>query len=191
MDISYKEIEKGKIDLPIYRSLYLNQLLKGIKGTEILKNSEYKNIVNGLNKEQLEESMEVPEQLNKILRYYQKTGYKWLKTLDNYKFGGILADDMGLGKTIQILSVIVDYVQKNKEKGKASLVVSPSSLSLNWQNEATKFADGLKTLVIRGTLSERKAKIKNIDKYDLVITSYDLLKETLSYTRKKTINLNM
>lgn len=96
MDISYKEIENGEINLPVYRSLYLNQLLKGIKGTEILKNSEYKNIVNGLNKEQLEESMEVPEQLNKILRYYQKTGYKWLKTLDNYKFGGILADDMGL-----------------------------------------------------------------------------------------------
>ena len=83
MDISYKEIENGEINLPVYRSLYLNQLLKGIKGTEILKNSEYKNIVNGLNKEQLEESMEVPEQLNKILRYYQKTGYKWLKTLDN------------------------------------------------------------------------------------------------------------
>lgn len=98
MDIGYKEIKKGEIELPVYRSLYLNQLLKGIKGTEIIKNTEYKDIVNGLNKEQLEESMEVPEQLNKILRYYQKTGYKWLKTLDNYKFGGILADDMGLRK---------------------------------------------------------------------------------------------
>ena len=98
MDISYKEIENGEINLPVYRSLYLNQLLKGIKGTEIVKNSEYKKIVNGLNKEQLEESMEVPEQLNEILRYYQKTGYKWLKTLDNYRFGGILADDMGLRK---------------------------------------------------------------------------------------------
>ena len=68
------------------------------------------------------------------------------------------------GKTIQVLSVIVDYVQKNKEKRKASLVVSPSSLSLNWQNETTKFADGLKTLVIRGTLAERKEKIKDIEK---------------------------
>lgn len=98
MDISHKELQKGEINLPVYRSLYLNQLLKGIKGTEIVKNSEYKKIVNGLNKEQVEESMEVPEQLNKILRYYQKTGYKWLKTLDNYRFGGILADDMGLRK---------------------------------------------------------------------------------------------
>lgn len=98
MDISYKELEKGEIDLPVYRSLYLNQLLKGIKGTQIIKNEEYKEIVNNLNKEQLEENMEVPEPLNNILRYYQKTGYRWLKTLDNYKFGGILADDMGLRK---------------------------------------------------------------------------------------------
>lgn len=89
------------------------------------------------------------------------------------------------GKTIQILSVIVDYVQKNKENRKASLVVSPSSLSLNWKNEAEKFANGLKTLVIRGSLAERKDKIKNIEKYDLVITSYDLLKRDIELYKEK------
>ncbi len=98
MDITYKELEDGKVNLPAYRSLYLNQLLKEIKGTEITKNSEYKDIVNELNKEQLEENIKVPENLNTTLRYYQKTGYKWLKTLDHYHFGGILADDMGLRK---------------------------------------------------------------------------------------------
>lgn len=65
------------------------------------------------------------------------------------------------------------------------MVVSPSSLSLNWQNEATKFADGLKTLVIRGTLAERKEKIKDIEKYDLVITSYDLLKRDIELYKEK------
>lgn len=89
------------------------------------------------------------------------------------------------GKTIQILSVIVDYVQKNKENRKASLVVSPSSLSLNWQNEATKFADSLKTLVIRGSLAERKNKIQSIDEYDLVITSYDLLKRDIDLYKER------
>ena len=79
------------------------------------------------------------------------------------------------GKTIQILSVIVDYVQKNRENRKASLVVSPSSLSLNWQNEATKFADGLKTLVIRGTLAERKEKIKAKSLFRIMLkTSYGI-----------------
>lgn len=97
MDIDYKQIKDGEIRLPVNRSLYLDQLLKGIKGTEITKNAEYKKIVNELNKEQLEE-MKVPKNLEPILRYYQKTGFKWLKVLDAYHFGGILADDMGLRK---------------------------------------------------------------------------------------------
>ena len=183
MGVDYKEIEDGELRLPVNRTLYLNQLLKGIKGTEILKNSEYKKIVSGLNKEQLEEEIEIPSKLNNVLRYYQKTGYRWLKTLDKYHFGGILADDMGLGKTIQMLSVIVDYV--GKESRKASLVVSPSSLTLNWQNEAAKFTNELKTAVIRGTLSERKRLIDEIDDYDLVITSYDLLKRDIELYKEK------
>lgn len=56
---------------------------------------------------------------------------------------------------------------------------------MNWKNEATKFADGLKTLVIRGNLAERKNKIKNIEKYDLVITSYDLLKRDIELYKEK------
>ena len=98
MDIDYKELESGEVRLPVHRSLYLNQLLKGIKGTEIIKNAEYKEVVNELDKEQLEEEIKVPENLDPVLRYYQKTGFKWLKILDRYRFGGILADDMGLRK---------------------------------------------------------------------------------------------
>ena len=208
MDLDYKDIEKGPIRLPVHRSLYLNQLLKGIKGTEIIKNDDYREIVNNLNKDQIED-IKVPEKLDKILRYYQKTGFKWLKVLDTYKFGGILADDMGLGKTIQMLSVIVDYVEKYKnydlnldeiekqkyenqkniesiqEQKRASLVVSPSSLTLNWENEAKKFADELKVLVIRGTLAERKRQIDDLQNYDLVITSYDLLKRDIDLYNEK------
>lgn len=98
MDIDYKELESGKVRLPVNRTLYLNQLLKGIKGTEITKNVEYKEIVNELDKDQLEEDVKVPKNLESILRCYQKTGFKWLKVLDHYRFGGILADDMGLRK---------------------------------------------------------------------------------------------
>ena len=87
-----------ELKLPVYRISYFNQLLKEIKGTEITKNDEYKNIINQLDKEQLEEEIKVPENLNSVLRYYQKTGFKWLKILDRYHFGGILADDMGLRK---------------------------------------------------------------------------------------------
>lgn len=201
MDIDYQELETGEVRLPVNRSLYLEQLLKGIKGTEVSKDTEYRRIVNGLNKDLLEEEIKVPENLDTILRYYQKTGFKWLKIIDSYRFGGILADDMGLGKTIQMLSVVVDYVQKEQEDKdvmlgqekiemtekikRASLVVSPSSLTLNWQNEAKKFAKELKTLVIRGTLAERKRRIEEIEQYDLVITSYDLLKRDIDLYLQK------
>ena len=188
MDIDYKELEKGEVVLPAYRSLYLNQLLKSKKGIQVTKNSEYREIVNNLDKDHLEDEIQIPENLNNVLRYYQKTGFKWLKILDSYKFGGILADDMGLGKTIQMLSVIVDYVEEtknNQETKRASIVVSPSSLTLNWQNEANKFAKDLKILVIRGTLSERKRQIREIENYDLVITSYDLLKRDIDLYKDK------
>ena len=183
MGIDYKELQDGEIQLPVNRTLYLNQLLKGIQGTEILKNQEYKDIINNLNKEQLEETVEIPSNLNANLRYYQKTGYKWLKTLDKYRFGGILADDMGLGKTVQMLSVIVDYAQN--EGKRASLVVSPSSLTLNWLSEVKKFAPDLQSCVIRGTAPERRNQIKNIENYDLVITSYDLLKRDIDLYKEK------
>ena len=181
IDIDYKELKEGKITLPVNRTIYLNQLLKGINGVQVVTNNRYREIVNELDKNQLEEEVIVPKKLENVLRYYQKTGFKWLKILDRYKFGGILADDMGLGKTIQMLSVIVD----NIEEGRASLVVSPSSLTLNWENEAKKFTEDLKVLVIRGTLAERKRKINDIENYDLVITSYDLLKRDIDLYNEK------
>ena len=186
-DTSYKELESGSIKLPVNRTLYLNQLLKGIKGTEIVKNKEYKNIINGLDKDLIDEEEKIPKEIESVLRPYQRAGFKWLKTLDRYKFGGILADDMGLGKTIQIISILLDYKQNSNER-KASIVISPSSLSLNWKNEIEKFAPSLNIKVIRGTALERKEIIENIDKYDLIITSYDLLKRDIDIYEKQNYN---
>ena len=178
MDLNYNDLEKGTIRLPVQRTLYLNQLLKTIENTEITKNAEYKEIVNGLDRDKIEEEISIPECLEKVLRYYQKTGYRWLKVLDQYKFGGILADDMGLGKTVQMLSIIAAYVEE-KDNRRASIVVCPSSLTLNWQNEAKKFTNEIQAMVIRGDNATRKEQISQIDNYDLVITSYDLLKRDI------------
>ena len=178
LDISYKDLEKGNVKLPVNRSLYLNQLLKTVSNTQVSKNNEFRKLINGLDKQNDEEDIKIPSSVENILRYYQKTGYKWLKTLDNYKFGGILADDMGLGKTVQMLSIIAGYVEENKER-RASIVICPSSLTLNWQNEAEKFTNKLKTLVIRGTALERKKQISKANEYDLIITSYDSLKRDI------------
>ncbi len=64
-----------------------------------------------------------PESLHNVLRKYQRDGYRWLRTLDGYGMGGILADDMGLGKTVQVLS----YLLAMKENGQRlpSLIVCP------------------------------------------------------------------
>ena len=182
MGVSYKDIKQGQIQLPANRSLYLNQLLKALKGTEVTKNQEYKEMINNFNQELLLEEFDLPQNLKAQLRYYQKIGFNWLKILDNYQFGGILADDMGLGKTLQILAVILSYVEHTKKEGnivKPSIVISPSSLTLNWLNEVHKFTPDLKVQVVRGTAYERKRQISKISDYDLIITSYDLLKRDI------------
>lgn len=176
--IDYTQIEKGELRLPVYRSMYLDRLLQNIDAASIVKDDTYKTLVNKIEEKQVSNNIELPKGLNTNLRTYQKIGYEWLNVLDEYKFGGILADDMGLGKTIQLIAVILSYIQKN-ENSKPSIIVCPSSLSLNWQNEINKFAPEMKELVIRGNMAERKAQIRSIPKYNVVITSYDLLKRDI------------
>ena len=131
-------------------------------------------------------NLQVPEELQGILRDYQKVGYQWLQSLDSYQFGGILADDMGLGKTIQVLALILHYIKITAPNHrKTSIVVSPSSLSLNWYKEAQRFVSDMRVLVINGELAERKKKIESLHEYDLVITSYDLLKRDIEMYKEQ------
>ena len=187
MDINYKNLVKNEIRLPVSRSLYLNQLLKQLDNVNVSKNTEYKKIINDLDKENIEEA-KVPSQMENILRDYQKLGFNWLNILEQYKFGGILADDMGLGKTLQLLSVILNYVQQAKDNKKTSIVVCPSSLSLNWKKEGERFANDLKIGVVHGKVEERKQIINDIENYDLIITSYDLLKRDTDVYKEKNYN---
>ncbi|MDD2375970.1 MAG: SNF2 helicase associated domain-containing protein [Clostridia bacterium] len=187
MDIDYKSLANGTVRVPIYRSIYLEKLLDSVKNTTIVKNDEYKKIINKIEDKEDNENIVIPKSFDKILRSYQKTGYKWLKVLDEYKFGGVLADDMGLGKTLQLIAIISSYITDTKKaERKTSLVVCPSSLCINWKNEVKKFSSNIKVLVISGKASERKDKIKMLEKYDLIITSYDLLKRDIDvYTDLK------
>ena len=181
MNISYNEIIKGEIKLPVYRSMYVDRLLQEMKNTTITKNEEFDDIVDKIeNKEEIQSDLQLPKDLNTKLRNYQKIGFEWLETLDKYKLGGILADDMGLGKTIQLITVIMSYIENTKPKDqKPSIVVCPSSLTLNWENEIKKFAPSLKALVIHGNAFERHTELKKIPKYNIIITSYDLLKRDI------------
>jgi len=74
-----------------------------------------------------------PAHLQSVLRPYQESGFQWLNYLREVQWGGILADDMGLGKTIQALSFL--YHLKSENGSLKALVVCPTTLMYNWQNE--------------------------------------------------------
>ena len=184
LDIDFKEIEKGEIKLPVFRTLYLDRLLKNSNIKNINRDENYKNLVERIDNKNVDVEMKLPEGLNATLRNYQETGFKWLKTLDMYQFGGVLADDMGLGKTIQLVSVVLSYVEQEKENAKPSLVICPSSLTLNWYNEMKKFAPSLNVLLINGNAQERKIKIDNVQDNNVIIVSYDILKRDIDAFKK-------
>jgi superfamily II DNA or RNA helicase len=114
--------------------------------------------------------------LAETLREYQLAGFAWLTRLAANNLGGILADEMGLGKTVQTLA----FLRAHQGKGPA-LVVCPTSLVTNWENEARKFTPELKTLVLEG--ADRAARFKSIAGVDIVITSYALLRRDIDTLR--------
>jgi len=111
------------------------------------------------------------------LREYQLVGWEWLTRLAANNLGGILADEMGLGKTVQTLA----FLRAHQGSGPA-LVVCPTSLVTNWENEARKFTPELETLVLEG--ADRAARFKSIADVDIVITSYALLRRDIDTLRE-------
>lgn len=176
LDIKDKDLLRKKIKLPTYRMLYLDSL-QNRNGSQMLCDDEFKKTVSEYRKSIDDpKSLTVPGELSGVMRDYQKYGFRWLKTIAAYRFGGILADDMGLGKTIQAISLILDNKQQNK-KALPALIICPSSLTLNWEAEIQRFAPRLKALTVIGTAAARAALIEKIPKgkYDAVITSYAML----------------
>ncbi len=115
--------------------------------------------------------------LAEILREYQLAGFDWLTRLAANNLGGILADEMGLGKTVQTLA----FLRAHQGKGPA-LIVCPTSLVTNWENEARKFTPELKTLALEG--ADRAARFQEIAGADMVITSYALLRRDIDTLRE-------
>ncbi|WP_349670259.1 SNF2 helicase associated domain-containing protein [Lacrimispora sp.] len=170
------ELENKNFRLPKYRALYLDGLFKEESGITLYRDQLYKAVVRGM-KSVEDSDFEIPDSLKSVLRGYQKTGYRWLKTLDRYGFGGILADDMGLGKTIQVIALILDEARKNPDA--SFLVICPASLVYNWENEIHLFAPSLQVITVTGTAPEREEQLENLEKGTVVVTSYDLLKRDI------------
>ncbi len=176
LDLSEKALKTGSIQVPRFRSFYVDQVLKDSRGLSINRSSAYKELVRSM-KAVEDSDFQVPDILEKTLRNYQKEGYQWLMTLEALGFGGVLADDMGLGKSVQMLAFL--WQKAVQEKGKPSLLVCPASLVYNWREEVEKFVPQLKTAIIAGTAAEREEQLSQWEHFDLLITSYDLLKRDI------------
>jgi len=170
------DIEKQQITLPKYRALYLDSLARESGDFSLERNGAFKRMVQDIT-EPHDVEYAVPAGIQGKLRDYQKTGFKWLKSLASYGLGGILADDMGLGKTLQALTFLLS------EKGalpEPSIVIAPTSLVYNWQDEVAKFAPSLKVVVVSGLQSARFSQMQEIGDADLVVTSYALIKRDIA-----------
>ncbi len=127
---------------------------------------------------------EVPSEIQATLRPYQVEGYRWLYFLYANNFGGCLADDMGLGKTLQTITLLqkVINLQQNQEQKMPSLVVCPASIVHNWYNEFVKFTPNLKVFKYIG--HERDRDFSYFDEYDVVLTTYGLLRNDVDSFEK-------
>jgi superfamily II DNA or RNA helicase len=81
-----------------------------------------------------------PADLQATLRSYQEDAVDWLAFLKGRGFGALLADDMGLGKTLQALTIV---------DGR-TLVVAPTSVIRNWENESARFRPTLRVATFHG-----------------------------------------
>ncbi len=184
LDISHKELDNPIIQVENSHAIYLENIFNS-KGIKIEKNQAFIDLIESvLNPE--EKDYPLPSSINAELRNYQITGYKWLRTLANYNLGGILADDMGLGKTIQSLVYIQSQIDINKEE--KFLVVCPSSLVYNWQDEVETFAPKLTSKIIIGTPEERKNIIQSDKDTDIWITSYPLIRRDIDLYKEILFN---
>ena len=176
LGLSAQEMRSGRVALPKYRALYLERLLKDRDGIHLSRDEAFCALVQRVRDAGVSENA-VPESLRDTLRGYQATGYRWLRTMEELGFGGILADDMGLGKTVQIIALLLAAKQRGEQT--PSLVVCPTSVVLGWEREIRRFAPSLRVLCVIGDAATRASLLEEAAQYDVLITSYDMLKRDI------------
>lgn len=167
------ELKKTEVVLPAYRALYLDS----VTDIRVVKDKSFTELAKAFTSIDSVPSA-LPAELEGVLRDYQKYGFRWLSTLTRCGFGGILADDMGLGKTVQILALLAAFKQEHGSL--KALVVCPASLVLNWECEVRRFTPSLRTGCMIGSTAERMQLLSAAADYDVMITSYDLLKRDIA-----------
>jgi superfamily II DNA or RNA helicase len=160
----------------IYGS-YVQSSLSALDGIGIEATPSWLDRAQQQNNQDSVQPVELNPNLKGTLRSYQQEGVNWLRFLENRGFCGILADEMGLGKTLQTLAWIQLGRTDESHRGKPALIICPTSLVENWREEAAKFTPDLKVVTLHGT--DRHRKWKSIEKCDIIITSYALMRRDI------------
>jgi SNF2 family DNA or RNA helicase len=138
-------------------------------GTDLETDSQWKEQMTRIRSAQALQPV-VPSTLQAELRDYQTEGYAWLARLAHWGVGACLADDMGLGKTIQALALMISRAANGP-----SLVAAPTSVCMNWMEEAKRFAPTLN--VFQFGAGDRKETVASLRPFDLMVCSYGLLQQ--------------
>ena len=170
----------NKYTVKTYRAGLINEL-KNLN-VELVLSENFEKFWSQMSTFSTSEDLKLPEGIHADFREYQVKGFGWLWFMYKYGLNGILADDMGLGKTLQALTVL----EKAKEEDgqMPTLVICPTTVVFNWESEIQKFAPGLSCLKLSG--ADRKQLFKEIPNYDVVITSYALVRRDIE--KLKNIN---
>ncbi len=160
------QTEKKQLKVSEFNSSFLHDLQ--LSGISLTGDESYQSL-----QTRMEEAdrlkIRVPKMLQAELRDYQMDGYRWMCRLAHWGAGACLADDMGLGKTVQTIALLLSRASQG-----ASLVIMPTSVLINWQNELHKFAPTLNPVILRQA-QDRKKAIDDAGKNDIVLATYGLL----------------
>ena len=178
LSLDSEQMEQESIAIPKYQSLKLSDLsdLEYYKidqsVSDLIHNFEtFKN-----------QRFTFTEEEEKTLREYQKVGVQWLYMIAKCEFGGILADEMGLGKSIQTITYIKHRLQEEKQA--KMLIIVPTSLLYNWEDEFQKFGKEISIMIVNDIKAHRLEKLKHVDQAQVIITSYGLLRQDIEVYEK-------
>jgi SNF2 family DNA or RNA helicase len=180
LDIKDSQLSRDKMLVKKFNALYIDQSLRNTSIEHIERNRSFRDLVGSISDIQ-DLDYKVPSHLDRVLRNYQKTGFKWMKALYHNGFGGILADEMGLGKTLQTIAFLSSELSEQGRDKSPALVVAPTSLIYNWEAEIQRFSPELKVLVLSGNKATRTEKLQDLGDMDIIITSYPLIRRDIEY----------
>lgn len=172
LDLSSKDISNGNVVIPKYRALYIDSLKKS-KYKSIKTDSSFDKFIDNFKKYK-NIKIVFDNYDSNVLRDYQRDGVKWLYTLYKCDLGGILADEMGLGKSLQVICFIKQILKEKKDA--KIMIICPTSLVYNWKKEFDKFGSELRYVTVADNKQKRLEVMKNMDNYNIFITSYGLVR---------------